>query len=133
MSIEAVKKHYDENAVQEWERLENHPFEFLFTTYMMDQYIQPGDTILDIGGGPGRYSIYYAKKHCGVTLVDLSSGNIALAKEKAAESHVDIQMYVGNCLDLDAMALGTYDHVFLMGPLYHLTDAADRKRAVELA
>ncbi len=133
MSIEAVKKHYDENAVQEWERLENHPFEFLFTTHMMDQYIQSGDTILDIGGGPGRYSIYYAKKHCGVTLVDLSSGNIALAKEKASESHVNIQMHVGNCLDLDTMALGTYDHVFLMGPLYHLTDAADRERAVELA
>lgn len=74
------------------ERLETHPFEFIFTTYMMDKYIRNGDRILDIGGGPGRYSIYYAKKNCDVTLVDLSPGNIALAKEKAAESHVDFKM-----------------------------------------
>lgn len=45
------------------ERLETHPFEFIFTTYMMDKYIRGGDRILDIGGGPGRYSIYYAKKN----------------------------------------------------------------------
>ena len=133
MSTDTVKKYYDENAGKEWERLETHPFEFIFTTYMMDKYIRNGDRILDIGGGPGRYSIYYAKKNCDVTLVDLSSGNIALAKEKAAESHVDFKMAAGNCLDLDAMGLGLYDHVFLMGPLYHLTDKADRKRAVQLA
>lgn len=33
------------------ERLETHPFEFIFTTYMMDKYIRGGDRILDIGGG----------------------------------------------------------------------------------
>ena len=106
MSTDTVKKYYDENAGKEWERLETHPFEFIFTTYMMDKYIRGGDRILDIGGGPGRYSIYYAKKNCDVTLVDLSPGNIALAKEKAAESHVDFKMAAGNCLDLDAMGLG---------------------------
>lgn len=133
MDQEAVKQYYDENAHMEWERLNKHPFEFIFTTYRMDAYIAPGDKILDIGGGPGRYSIYYAKKNCDVTLVDLSPGNIALAKEKAAENGVTIQMKVGDCLDLDSMDLGLYDHVFLMGPLYHLTEEADRKKAVQLA
>lgn len=99
----------------------------------MDKYICEGDTILDIGGGPGRYSIYYAKKSCDVTLVDLSSGNINLAKKKAAENHVNFKMTVGNCLDLDSMELDTYDHVFLMGPLYHLSDKTDLKNAVRLA
>ncbi len=58
--ISEVKKYYDENTQLEWKRMERHPFEFIFTTYMIDQYVKPGDRILDIGGGPGRYSIYYA-------------------------------------------------------------------------
>jgi S-adenosylmethionine-dependent methyltransferase len=133
MSIEEVKAYYDENAQKEWERLERHPFEFLFTTYMLDRHIRPGDSVLDIGGGPGRYSVYYAKKGCRVTLVDLSEGNIALAGEKAAECGAEFERRTGNCLELDGMGLGEYDHVLLMGPLYHLQAADDRRRAVELA
>ncbi len=133
MSIDDVKKYYDENSLKEWQRLEEHPFEFVFTTYMMDKYIRRGDSVLDIGGGPGRYSVYYAKKGCEVTLVDLSSGNIALAKEKAAEFNVKFNRKVGNCLELDSMDLGLFDHVFLMGPLYHLTEKEDLKKAVRLS
>lgn len=133
--IETVKKYYDENAQKEWERLEKHPLEFIFTTYMMDQYIKPGNRVLDIGGGPGRYALHYAKQGCEVTLVDLSAGNIALAKEKAKEYGVSITTYEQNCLDLEELSLLSegFDHVFLMGPLYHLTKKEDREKAVSLA
>lgn len=132
-ALDSVRQYYDENTEKEWERLERHPFEFVFTTYMMDRYIHSGDSILDIGGGPGRYAIHYARKGCQVTLVDLSAGNIAFARGKAAEYGVDFPMITGNCLELDDMELGMFDHVFLMGPLYHLKDRADRVKAVELA
>ncbi len=78
MNVQEVRKYYDDNSLKEWERLEKNPLEFIFTTYKMDQYIQPGDSILDIGGGPGRYSIHYAQKGCGVTLVDLSEKILSL-------------------------------------------------------
>ena len=133
MSIQEVKEYYDGNPQAEWDRLEEHPFEFIFTTHMIDPYIREGDRILDIGGGPGRYSVYYAKKKCDVTLIDLSDGNIALAGQKSIEYDVSFRRICANCLDLDSMDLGTFDHVFLMGPLYHLTDKNDRIRAVELA
>lgn len=132
-SIENVRKHYDQNPQMEWDRLESHPFEFELTTWMMEQHIQPGDRILDIGGGPGRYSIHFAKKGCDVTLVDLSEGNVALAQEKAREAGVNIQAHAANCLEIDQLALGQFDHVFLMGPLYHLLKEEDRIRAVEIA
>ena len=132
-SIEMVKQYYDQTSLQEWERLETHPFEFILTTRMMDAYIRPGDTILDIGGGPGRYAIYYAEKNCRVTLADLSAGNVSLAREKAAQAGVSIAAYEANCLELDALRLGEFDHVFLMGPLYHLQKEEDRRRAVEIA
>ena len=64
-TVEAVRGYYDENARLEWERLEKHPFEFRLTTGMMERYIRPGNSVLDIGGGPGRYSIHFAKRATG--------------------------------------------------------------------
>lgn len=133
MDIETVKSYYDENAQKEWERLENHPFEFILTTAMMDRYLRAGQRVLDIGGGPGRYALYCAQKGCDVTLLDLSDGNIALARQKAAQQGLCLSMEVANCLELDQLDLGLFDHVFLMGPLYHLPQKEDRVRAVRLA
>jgi SAM-dependent methyltransferase len=130
---ERVKAHYDQNAAKEWNRLREHPFEFLFTTYEMDRFIQDGDSILDLGGGPGRYAIHYAKKGHPVTLVDLSEGNIRLAKKKARQYRVHLKAYAQDCLKLEALNLGTFDHVFLMGPLYHLLAEKDRIEAVAAA
>ncbi len=128
-----IRDYYDANPELEWQRLEEHPFEFLLTTHMMDRYIRPGDRILDIGGGPGRYSIHYAGRGCAVTLVDLSRENIRLANQKAAEAGVSMKTHVKNCLHLDELELGSFDHVFLMGPIYHLLDPTDQTRAVEAA
>ena len=83
--IMTVKEHYNSNADKEWERLNENPFEFVLTTWMMEKYIRPGQRVLDIGGGPGRYAIHFARLGCEVVLADLSEGNIALAQEKAAE------------------------------------------------
>lgn len=131
--IEAVRAHYDEDPAREWARLEQEPFEFELTTYMMDKYIRPGDSVLDIGGGPGRYSIYYAQKGCDVTLAELSGGNVEFAKAKAREKGVSLAAHAVNCLELDSLGLPQFDHVFLMGPLYHLQNEADRVKAVENA
>ena len=131
--INTVKRYYDEAPEREWNRLDTHPFEFQLTTWMMDRYIKPGDTVLDIGGGPGRYAIYYAKKGCRVTLVDLSDGHIRLAGEKAREAEVSLETHTANCLELHTLGLGTFDHVLFMGPLYHLQEKADQVKGVEIA
>ncbi len=132
-NIDAVREHYDADPALEWERLEKEPFEFELTTYMMDKYVRPGDSVLDIGGGPGRYSIYYAQKGCAVTLAELSQGNVDFARAKAAEAGVSFPAYAVNCLELDGLGLGQFDHVFLMGPLYHLQSEEDRVEAVNVA
>lgn len=132
-NIETVRQYYDSAPQTEWDRLEQNIFEFQLTTYMMDKYIRPGHSVLDIGGGPGRYSIHYAQKGCAVTLAELSGGNVALAKEKAAEAGVALDAYAVNCLELDGLGLGQFDHVLLMGPLYHLQDQNDQVEAVNIA
>ena len=132
-TIDTVRQYYDSAPELEWDRLDANPFEFELTTYMMDRYIRPGQSILDIGGGPGRYSIHYAAKGCAVTLAELSAGNVALAEKKAAEAGVSIAAHAVNCLELDQLGLGQFDHVFLMGPLYHLQEQADQVAAVNTA
>lgn len=59
--VNIVKNYYDSDVLMEWNRLEEHPYEFELTVRMMNRYIKPGDSILDIGGGPGRYSLYFCK------------------------------------------------------------------------
>ncbi|MCM3741243.1 hypothetical protein M3210_13285 [Oceanobacillus luteolus] len=70
-NIEIVKKFYDETVDYEWERLERHKVEFELTKRYLNRYIKPGDKVLDLGGGPGRYSLYLAELGCAVTLADL--------------------------------------------------------------
>lgn len=132
-NIGPVKEYYDQNTEHEWERFDRHPYEFELTKRMLDRYIKPGDRVLDIGGGPGRYSIYFAQKGCDVTLLDLSENNAAFAKNKAAEAGVKITAYSGNALDADKIIGGTFDHVLLMGPMYHLLEEEDRVCAVNSA
>ena len=45
---------------------------------------------LDIGGGPGRYSIFLAQQGHQVTLLDLSGKNIRQAIERAKEADVHL-------------------------------------------
>lgn len=127
-----VKKSYDESPEKEWSRLEGFRFEFEITKRKMQKYLQKG-SVLDIGGGPGRYSIYLAQQGYDVTLVDLSDGNVAFAKQKAKEYGVSIKAYQCDARDLSSLNLGKFDNVLLMGPLYHLFQQSDRRKCVEEA
>lgn len=127
--IEAVRKNYDLNAQKEWERLGGFSFEFEIAKRYLKKFMR-GKTVLDIGGGPGRYSVYLAELGYDVTLVDLSEGNVELAKRKFEEYGVKAEAYVCDARDLSALDLGKFDNVLLMGPLYHLSAVSDREKCV---
>ena len=131
---EAIRAHYNADPRKEWDRLQKRtPYEKYITVHMMDRYIQPGCSILDIGGGPGHYSIHYAKRGHPVTLLDLSDGNVRFAKQKARQYGVKITALQGNALDLSRFRNDSFDTVFLMGPLYHLMDEESRIQAIREA
>ena len=131
----AVEAHYDLFAQREWERLERHRMEFAVTCLVLDEFLPPPPgRILDVGGGPGRYTIHLTRKHYQVTLVDLSQASLDLALEKATNEG----MYLSPPLQADATALpagfdGLFDAVLLMGPLYHLMAVEDRQAALREA
>ena len=131
-NIKIVRDHYDTNVEGEWNRIANRP-EFLLTCRMLDRYIKSGDKVLDIGGGPGRYSLELAGKGCGVTLLDLSEGNTKFAAEQAAHQGLPLQTVTGDAREADVLTEGQFDHILLMGPMYHLLEEADRIKAVNAA
>lgn len=125
-------EHWYDHEYDEWERLKRHKIEFDITKRYLDEFIVGEHLqIFDIGGGPGRYSIYLAEKGHKVTLLDLSNHNIEVAKRKSFERGIPLEDYIhGNALELDQFEQ-KYDVVLLMGPLYHLIKECDRKKAVE--
>ena len=88
---DAIRTYYNADPRKEWDRLmKKYPHEKYITVHVMDRYIQPGCSILDIGGGPGHYSIHYARQGHPVTLLDLSDENVRFAKRKAGQYGVRI-------------------------------------------
>ena len=62
---EQIKAYYDTSPETEWARLEQNPWEFEINCRYIDRYVQPGQSVLDLGGGPGRYSIHLAERERG--------------------------------------------------------------------
>lgn len=129
---EEVRSFYNGSVESEWNRIAGRP-EFLLTARFLDRYVMPGEKVLDIGGGPGRYSLHLAKKGCDVTLLDLSDENVRFAKERAKEQQLSIKAVCGDARYADSLVNDKFDHVLLMGPMYHLLDEGDRVRAMNAA
>jgi 2-polyprenyl-3-methyl-5-hydroxy-6-metoxy-1,4-benzoquinol methylase len=129
--MKKVEKWYNEQY-DEWSRLERHKIEFDITKRYLDEYIVGEKLeVFDIGGGPGRYSIYLTERGHRVTLLDLSQRNIEVAKAECTKRGFQLEQYIhGNALELGHYGK-KYDVVLLMGPLYHLVDELDRRKAVE--
>lgn len=127
-----VKRHYDEHALDEWNRLDGFHFEFAVTMAMFSKHLKKG-RILDVGGGPGRYSIALAKEGNAVTLFDLSDGNVTLALAKAVEAGVTIRALQGDARDLSMLGNERFDSILIMGPMYHLFERSDRRKVLDEA
>jgi ubiquinone/menaquinone biosynthesis C-methylase UbiE len=90
----------------------------------------PPATIYDIGGGAGVYAFPLAKQGYAVHLVDASPLHVDQARQHAAENGIALS----SIAEGDARQLGfadkSADAVLLLGPLYHLTEPADRLSAL---
>lgn len=126
---------YNQFAPDEWERLGRHRTELAVTLRAMKDHLPPPPCrVLDIGGGPGRYSLELSARGYQVTLFDLAHQNLDLALEKAAEAGVRLEGTIkGDARDLASLGNRSFEVVLLMGPLYHLLKESDRAKAVQEA
>ena len=91
-------------------------------------------TVLDVGGGPGGHACWLARQGYAVHLVDITPLHVQLAQDASGRQP---EAPLASASVGDACALpwpaGAADVVLLFGPLYHLTDRADRLQALREA
>ena len=121
--------HYDEDG-----RLskKHGSVEFLTTMRYIGKYIKPGDRVLEVGAGTGRYSHALARQGYTVDAVELIGHNIDVFQNNTQPGE-NISITQGNALDLSAFSDNTYDITLLLGPLYHLYATDDKRQALREA
>lgn len=87
-------------------------------------------TVVDIGGAAGAYALWLAEEGYTVHLLDAVPRLVAEARRRSA----NCSRPLASCEIGDARAThfsdATADVVLLLGPIYHLTAAGDRARAL---
>ncbi len=93
----------------------------------------PPATVIDIGGAAGAYALWLAESGYSVHLLDPIPRLVAEAERRSsANPHPLASTQVGDARNLpypDDFA----EMILLLGPLYHLTSAPDRARALSEA
>jgi SAM-dependent methyltransferase len=63
--------------------------------------LQPGDSVIDLGCGPGLYTSRLARRGLRVTGVDSSPNSLEYARRQAQEQGLDIEYVLGSYVELD--------------------------------
>ena len=126
-------------AVWEWERLARdayHGIEFLVTMYCLRKHLPATGTILDAGGGPGRYCIELCRAGYNVVLLDIAPAMTARACEMIASEPAEVrgrlrECMVGDVRDLSRFESGIFDAVLCIGgPLTYIANEPERRQAM---
>ncbi|WP_049925398.1 class I SAM-dependent methyltransferase [Halopiger goleimassiliensis] len=126
---------YDAYGDREWDRLEGRidgRLEFTRTVSVLEERLPPSGHVLDAGGGAGRYSIWLAEQGYDVTMLDLSRGQLDVARERIRERGLEssVTLLQGSITDLGLPANAVDATCCLGGPLSHVLEASDRDWAV---
>jgi SAM-dependent methyltransferase len=127
----AIIEYYDRTA--EESRLEQGPFrlEQERTRELLHRFMPPPPAIVvDVGGAAGAYALWLAEVGYSVHLLDRTPRLVAEARRRSEVARRPlVSCRVGDARALD-LPSGMADVVLLLGPLYHLTDPADRAQAL---
>jgi SAM-dependent methyltransferase len=129
---ERAASFYDEYGESEWTRFEDGrtPAPSLDVHFdRLRRFVNAGDRVLEVGAGPGRFTIELARLGAKVTVSDLSPRQLELNRERVAaeglEEHV-VEREIADVLDLTRWDDASFDAtVCFGGPLSYVVDRAD--------
>ncbi|MEO6301593.1 MAG: class I SAM-dependent methyltransferase [Bacteroidia bacterium] len=108
-------------------------FEFERIKLLIEKYISSSSsTIVDVGGGTGKYSEWLAKKGHQVHLIEPVSKHIKIAQNRANKLKNKFSVHLGESRKLE-FPNNFADLIILHGPLYHLQKKEDRALAIREA
>src|SRR6266540_380116 len=129
---ERAASFYDEYGEREWTRFEDGrtpaPSLDVHLEHLR-RYVRAGDRVLDVGAGPGRFTIELARRGADVVVADISPGQLELNKERVAAAGLEervVERSVADVLDLSHWEDGSFDAtVCFGGPLSYVVDRAE--------
>jgi SAM-dependent methyltransferase len=102
--------------------------EFERTKAILGERLPPAARVIDVGGGPGTYASWLAARGYKVDSVDPIPLHVEQARQAASEG-ASFEAHLGDARQLP-FETSVADAVVMMGPLFHLVDLADRRRAL---
>ena len=127
-----IRAFYDAYGEREWERFDLGPanrVNFYMHRRYLERYIQAGDHVLDVGAGPGRFTIELAKLGATVTVADISPRQLELNRVKVREAGYESSVadhVLADVADLSRFPPGRFDAVVCYGgPLSYVFERAD--------
>ncbi len=128
-----ISRIFDEYGDSEWNRHEVSPFARVALhvhTHYLRRFVRPGDRVLEVGAGAGRFTLELARLGAHITVADISPGQLELnerhVREAGLEDAVDARA-LADVVDLSEFEDGGFDAaVCYGGALSWVLDEADR-------
>lgn len=130
--FDRIRSYY--SRFDEWGRLDSPEgsIEFRRCLQLLDEFLPQASRVLDLGGGPGRYTVELARRGHRLTLADLSAPLLSIARQRVQEHGLEHRvegLHEVNAVDLSRYPDQSFDAVLCFGPFYHLTGVEERQRA----
>ena len=118
---ERAASFYDEYGESEWTRFEDGRTPAPSLDVHLDRvrhFVNAGDRVLEVGAGPGRFTIELARLGAQVTVSDLSPGQLELNRERVAAEGLEEQVVereLADVLDLSRWDDASFDATICFG------------------
>ena len=130
---EIIRSFYQEaNEDSRLQRTRHGQLEYAVTMHYIHRFAVPDARVLEIGAGTGRYSIALAREGMNVTAVELVESNLAVLRENSRGIE-NLQSFQGDATDLSRFEDQSFDVALVLGPLYHLYETEDVRKAIDEA
>ena len=128
-----VAAFFDESGEREWLRFQDGQTppqsEAVHLEYLR-RFVRDGDRVLDVGAGPGRFTIELARLGADVVVADISAGQLELNREKVEEAGLEehvLERVRADVTDLSRFPDAGFDAaVCYGGPLSYVLDGAEQ-------
>lgn len=127
---ERAAEFFDECGEREWTRFDDDrtPSTSLDVhVEYLRRYVRAGDRVLDVGAGPGRFTIELARLGATVVVADISPGQLDLNRKKVAEAGAEeavLERVVADLVELPFPEASFDAAVCYGGPISYAVDRA---------